>query len=91
MEFREPDRCITSWTVLDHRQPARLVVHYSDGTWLITCGDAETADELTTVHVQHLLDDPVQLLAQLRNLPPGREAWRDDPSHGWVYSVADER
>ena len=76
--------------MLDHRQPVRLVLHYSAGTWLITDGETETPDELTTVHAQHLFDDPVQMLADVRDLPPGQEAWRDEPSQAWEVGPADE-
>lgn len=86
----DSELCIASWSVLEHREPVRLVVHFSDGTWLFTCGGAERPDELTTVHVDHLLDDPLQSLGAVRHLPPGQEAWRDDPSREWELAAADE-
>ena len=86
----EPDLFVASWSVLEHRQPIRLALHYSDGTWLMTCREADRPDELTTVHVDHLFNDPAQLLGGVRQLPPGQEAWRDDASREWEFATADE-
>ncbi len=86
-----PPDCIASLSVLEHRQPVRLVVHYSDGHWFISCGEAEAEDDFATVHVSHLLDDPLQFLGQVRDLPLGQEAWREDLSYGWEFTAADER
>jgi hypothetical protein len=56
------------------------MVHYSDGTWLVTDGEAETPDALTIVHVQHLLTTPFTCWARSATSLSGQEAWRDDPS-----------
>ncbi len=90
MQQPEVDLCIAACSVVEHREPVRLVVHYADGTWLVSCGAAESPDEFTTVHVRHLFDDPVLLLRSLRELPPGHGAWREDPSYAWEIAPANE-
>lgn len=90
MGHAEPDLCLASFTVVEHREPVRLVTHHPDGTWFMSCGAAEDVDDFTIVHVRHLLDDPLQLLAQVRDLPRGSEAWREDPSYDWEIGPADE-
>ena len=75
-------------TVLDRIEPARLVVHDSDGDWAIGDGvhDPNLPGACIATHISHvLMIDPT--LAPLATLPPGHLAERVTPDDGWRISA----
>lgn len=71
-------------TVLDGTQPARLIAHDLDGSWLV--GDGVTDPNLTgaviATHIWHAIERNSSL-ADLADLAPGSQATRSEPEEPW--------
>ena len=55
------------------------VVHDHDGSWQFLDGEDVAAENITTIHLHHLLANHPHI-RDVADLPPGEQAWRD--SHG---------
>ena len=77
-------------TVLDGTRPALVVVHTSDGDWLVGDGvnDPNTAGACVATHIWHAItrNSSIETLA---DLPPGHQAERRRPGEPWIRSKAD--
>jgi hypothetical protein len=58
--------------VLSHDRPVRLVVHHSDDTWQLTCGEYDhDIPKLHFVHVEHFSGEQPELIDLVHELPKG--------------------
>jgi hypothetical protein len=75
-------------TVLEGREPARLVVHASDGSWMVGDGvdDHNLPGASIATHISHVVERDASVAA-LATLGPGRVARRDGP--GWAWEISD--
>ncbi|MFE6920138.1 DUF4265 domain-containing protein [Nocardia sp. NPDC057663] len=72
-------------TVASGERPALVVVHDPDGDWIIADGsdDPLDPDTATLVHIQHVADAD-SAVTELAALPPGKLAWRNQPTDPWT-------
>lgn len=81
--FPEELGAVVQTTVLEGLEPARLVIHFDDGSWAV--GDGASI----ATHLRHVLEaDPS--LKRLASLKPGHCAERKERGEPWVTSVYDE-
>jgi hypothetical protein len=75
---------VVQTTVIDSKEPARLVIHTSDNSWIVGDGvnDPNLPDAAIAFHIHHVLQaDPS--LHVLAGLPLGHIATRDGPGRPW--------
>lgn len=74
-------------TVLDGDQPARIVIHTSEGDWLVADGinDPNEPGASVATHIAHAIERNSSI-ADLATLGPGQVAERSDPGQPWVIS-----
>jgi len=72
-------------TVLDGDEPARVVIHTEDGSWLIGDGitDPNEPGASIATHISHAIEHNSSV-NELATLPPGHVATRDDPAQPWI-------
>lgn len=75
-------------TILDGDEPARMVVHTSEGDWLIADGvnDPNEPDATVATHISHAIERNSSI-ADLATLEPGHVATRTEPGEAWEISV----
>jgi hypothetical protein len=75
---------VVQGTVLDGSEPARLIVHFTDGSWAVGDGvnDPNGRGASVATHIWHAIDRNSSL-AQLADLPPGVEARRAGLGEPW--------
>ena len=83
---RFPDElgAVVQTTVFNGTEPARLVVHTMDNSWLVGDGinDPNLPGAAIAVHIRHLIDgDPT--IEQLARLPLGCAATRSGRADAW--------
>ena len=74
-------------SVMDGKEPARVVIHTDDNSWVVGDGinDPNPPGAATALHMHHLLlSDPT--LAELASLPLGHIASRDGPGRPWTIT-----
>jgi hypothetical protein len=71
-------------TVADGTEPAREVIHASDGSWAISDGvnDPNLRDAAIAIHIEHVIARNSSV-ATLASLPPGHIAKRSGPGDPW--------
>lgn len=77
--------------VVRSEREAALVVHHSDDTWQVMCGEADhdvNGEDIFPIHLQHLSDRQADLGPQARALPKGYLAERI--GGGWKISAHDD-
>ena len=81
---------VVQLSVLEGREPARLVLHSEDNSWAVGDGinDPNVAGASVATHFSHALRRN-SALAELASLPAGHQATRDGPGHPWVITPAD--
>jgi hypothetical protein len=75
-------------SVLTGEQPAREVVHTSDGSWAVAdrVGDPNLPGASVATHISHAVQrDPA--IAELATMPPGHLAHRSGPDAPWSIDV----
>lgn len=72
-------------TVLDGHEPARLVIHAADNSWLVGDGlhDPNVPGAVVATHIWHVIERSSSVVS-LADLPPGMQARRSDPGDEWV-------
>ena len=77
-------------TVLAGDQPARIVVHTSEGDWLVADGinDPNEPGASVATHLAHVIERNASI-ADLATLEPGQVAERSEPGQPWSISVHD--
>lgn len=72
-------------TVASGERPALVVVHDPEGDWIIGDGsdDPLDPDTATLVHIQHVVDAD-SAVTELAAMPPGKLAWRNQPTDPWT-------
>ncbi len=73
--------------VLAEVEPIRLVMHNPDGTWDFLCNTTGDPDMIKTVHVREMFDRFAADLAEVRDLPLGWLAERQEPGDAWLYEA----
>lgn len=74
-------------TVLDGREPARIVIHDADGDWAIGDGvnDPSLPGACLVTHIEHVVAaDPT--IASLAYMPAGHQAERATPREEWTVT-----
>ena len=71
-------------SVLEGRQPARVVIHDVDGDWAIGDGvsDPNLPGAAVATHIWHAIERNSSI-ASLATMPPGHVATRDGPGSEW--------
>lgn len=71
-------------TVVEGREPARLVIHDGEGDWMIGDGltDPNAPGASVATHVTHVLALNPDL-AELATMEPGHQAARSEPGEPW--------
>lgn len=89
--FPEQLGAVVQRTVLDGREPAREVAHYTDGSWSVADGvhDPNEPGGSVAAHLSHVLVQNSSVHA-LATLPPGHLARRNEPGDEWIVMVLDE-
>lgn len=86
---RFPDQlgAVVQRTVLDGDQPARLVIHDADGSWLVGDGvnDPNEPGASVATHIWHAIERSSSI-ATLAGLPPGHAAEREGPGQPWTVA-----
>ncbi|HEX8082610.1 MAG TPA: hypothetical protein VF557_20545 [Jatrophihabitans sp.] len=72
-------------TVLRGDEPARLVIHDSDGSWLVGDGmnDPNEPAACVVTHMAHVVEQNSSV-AMLATMPPGNAAERRNPGELWI-------
>lgn len=75
-------------TVLQGEQPAREVIHTSDGDWCVGDGvsDPNVPGASTATHISHAVERNSSI-ASLATMPHGHIAHRADPGADWEIEV----
>lgn len=75
---------VVQLTVLHGQQPARVIVHASDGSWLVGDGvnDPDAPGACIATHILHVVERDVTV-SELASLPPGKMAERVGPNSPW--------
>jgi hypothetical protein len=86
---RFPDElgAVVQTTVFNGTEPARVVVHTMDNSWLVGDGinDPNLPGAAIAVHIRHVVDaDPT--IERLSQLPLGCAATRSGPAGSWEIS-----
>jgi hypothetical protein len=76
---------VVQLTVLTGEEPARLVLHDSDGSWAVGDGrnDPNGKGASLATHMAHVLERNSSV-AELATMPPGNEATRTEPGSPWA-------
>lgn len=71
-------------TVLSGAEPARVVIHDSEGDWAVGDGvnDPNVPGALLATHIRHVVERNSSVAA-LASMPPGHIATRVDPGSPW--------
>ncbi|GAB3086856.1 hypothetical protein [Isoptericola nanjingensis] len=82
---------VVQTTVLDGVEPAREVVHFSDGAWAIGDGrnDPNVPGASIATHIAHAIERNSSI-ATLATMPPGFIAKRSGPGGRWTLTLLDE-
>jgi hypothetical protein len=74
-------------TVLSGDEPAREVIHASDGSWLVGDGvnDPNRRGAIVIAHMSHVVERNSSV-KQLATMPPGHVATRAGPGEPWVIT-----
>lgn len=74
-------------TVLRGEEPAREVVHATDGSWLVGDGvnDPNEPGACVASHIWHAIDRNSSMV-ELADMPPGHIATRLTPGDSWLVS-----
>ncbi|GEK20458.1 hypothetical protein CXY01_09780 [Cellulomonas xylanilytica] len=90
---RFPDAlgAVVQRTVLDGTEPAREVVHFSDGSWAIGDGvsDPNLPGAAVATHIWHAIAQNSSI-AGLAQMPPGSLARRPGPGEPWQVTALAE-
>ena len=83
--FPETLGAVVQRSVLDGHEPARVVIHSEDGSWLIGDGFNDPNEEGASIatHIAHALERNSSI-NELVNLPPGHVATRPGPGEPWI-------
>ncbi len=71
--------------VLSRQEPIRLVVHNEDGTWDFFCNTTDDGRFIQTVHVAEMFELFAADLQELRDLPRGWLAERQERGDAWMF------
>lgn len=76
---------VVQLTVLHGDEPARIVLHDSDGDWAVGDGRNDPNEDGASLatHMAHVVEQNSSV-AELATMPPGNEATRPDPGTPWV-------
>jgi hypothetical protein len=85
--FPEQLGAVVQRTVLDGREPARVVIHDEDGDWLVGDGvNDPNEDGACVMACMHCVCDADQAVASLATLPVAYQAYRSDVGEPWTFS-----
>lgn len=74
--------------MIEGDEPARVVIHTSDGDWLIGDGvsDPNLPDAAIATHIWHAIERNSSI-AGLADLAPGHMARREEPGDPWTIEA----